>query len=160
MRIKDIEPEEDGEPKRSFSGFHEALRKTLDFQELLSNNAAVKEVLSAEEHAQVHALITLLASRLSGQRWSYFSEWKQIQLLNSAISYSVRKLSERPASLQADDNWIPCVREESDSYRTERVGSCEERGDGHSIIRETIGNLGPRRASWNYRLSSDFTTEP
>lgn len=64
MLLKDIEPEEEGGPKRSFSRYNEALQKTRAFQTFLSSDAAVKEVLSEDEYVQTHALLSALATRL------------------------------------------------------------------------------------------------
>lgn len=83
--LKDIEPEEDGDPKRDFQGYNEALKKTEEYRTFLGPNAVVKKVLSKEEHAQLTSLLSVLSGRLNGHRWDSFSEWKAIKLLNSAI---------------------------------------------------------------------------
>jgi ABC-type Mn2+/Zn2+ transport system ATPase subunit len=100
MRVKDIEPEEVGGPERDFHGYNEALKKTRDFQTFLTTNKSVKDVLSKEEHGQIRELLSVLVTRLEDRRWSSFSEWKEIQLLNSAIKL-FRKEVERKTGTPA-----------------------------------------------------------
>lgn len=100
MRAKDIEPEGIGDSKRGFDGWNEALQKTQDFQNFVSSNASLKQVLSKEEHEQVRTLLSTIVSRLAGRRWSSFCEWKGIQLLNSAIKL-FRKEVERKTGTPA-----------------------------------------------------------
>ncbi len=157
MLIKDIEPEEAGQAKRSFTGFDEALRKTLDFQQLLSNNAAVKEVLSAEEHSRVHALISILATRLSGRRWSHFSEWKQIQLLNSAIKL-FRKEVERKTGKPAKPMTTGFRTYAKNRIAIERSASAILKSVETVIttIRETIGSLGTAKGELELQTELRF----
>ena len=86
LLLKDIDPEEDGDQMRKFQAYSEALRKTDEYRAFLAPNAAIKEVLSEDEHAKLSSVLAILSERLRGRRWATFSEWKAITFLNSIIA--------------------------------------------------------------------------
>jgi predicted ATPase len=146
LLLKDIEPDEDGGPKRDFGGYNEALKKTQQFLEFLTNDTSVKEVLSEEEHEQIRTPISVLATRLSGRRWSSFSEWKEIQLLNSAIKL-FRKEVERKTGKPAMPMTTGFRAYAKNRIAIERSASAIV-GSVETVIptfRNPIGSLGPEK---------------
>ena len=84
--LKDIEPEEESGAKREFVEFNEAARTTADFLEFLAENPSVEKELSEEELREVTRILSDLFERLSKREWTSFSGWKEVCLLNSAIT--------------------------------------------------------------------------
>jgi len=146
LLLKDIEPDEDGGPKRDFGGYNEALKNTQHFLEFLTDNTSVKEVLSNEEHEQIYTLIVVLATRLSDRRWSSFSEWKEIQLLNSAIKL-FRKEVERKTGKPAMPMTTGFRAYAKNRIAIERSASAIVRSVETVIppLRDPIGSLGPEK---------------
>ena len=98
--IKDIEPEEESRAKRGFTDFNEATEKTEKFLQFLAENPSVKKELSKEEHAEVTRILSELFDRLGTRKWTSFSGWKEICLLNSAIEVfrnEVERKTDTPA---------------------------------------------------------------
>lgn len=157
MRIRDIEPEAAGDSKRSFEGYKEALRKTQEFQGFLSTDAFVREVLSEEELEHFATLLELLATRLGDQKWSKFSEWKETQMLNSAIKI-FRKEVERKTGTPAlpmstgfssfAKNRIAIERNSSEILKSVKTAM--------GAHRETIGHLGPEKGELELRTEFQF----
>ena len=85
IKIKNIDPEEEGASRREFGEFHEGTEKTANFLAFLDEHPSVKKVLTADELDNVTRLLTELLGKLGNQEWDSYSEWKQICLLNSAI---------------------------------------------------------------------------
>lgn len=83
--LKNIDPEEDGDVRRSFNEYDKALATTDEFFTFLQIDPAVKKELSAEELKELNRILSLLLDRLGGKKWTEFSGWKEIALLNSAI---------------------------------------------------------------------------
>lgn len=83
--LKNIDPEEDGDVRRSFNEYNKALATTDEFFKFLQIDPAVKKELSAEELKELNRILSLLLDRLGGKKWTGFSGWKEIALLNSAI---------------------------------------------------------------------------
>lgn len=146
MRLKDIEPEEVGGPERQFDGYNDALKKTRDFQTFLTSNKVVTDVLSRDEHGQISELLSILVTRLNDRRWSCFSEWKEVQLLNSAIKL-FRKEIERKTGTPA----LPMTtglrgyarnRLAIERSAIEIVNSAET---PLPTLRDSIGSLGPEK---------------
>ncbi|HKV96021.1 MAG TPA: hypothetical protein VJR90_00835 [Gammaproteobacteria bacterium] len=144
--LKDIEPEEYGGPKRDFQGFNEALKMTQEFLGFLSANASVKQVLSMKERGQLDTLLSVLASRLGGRRWSSFSEWKEIHLLNSAIKL-FRKEVERKTGKPAMPMNTGFRAYAKNRIAIERSASAIVKSieTGIPTLREPIGSLGPEK---------------
>lgn len=84
--LKDIEPEEATSAKREFTEFNEAVGTTAEFLEFLAKNLSVKKELDEEELTEVTRILSELLDRLRKREWTSFSGWKEISLLNSAIS--------------------------------------------------------------------------
>ena len=155
--LKDIDPEEDGGLKRDFDGYNGALRKARDFQSFLSADPSVKEVLSEAEHEQIRGLLSLLATRLDGRRWSSFSEWKGIRLLNSAIKL-FRKEVERKTGTPARPMTTGFRAYAQNRIDIERCSSEIMKSIQTFIAtrRDPIGSLGPEKGELELRTEFRF----
>jgi len=85
IRLKDIEPEESGKPKREFNQFNDAAIVTSKFQNFINTHDAVGKVLDKKERNELNRILEILSERLLENEWNNYSEWKEIKLLNSAI---------------------------------------------------------------------------
>ncbi len=92
--LKDIDTEEAGDAKRSFTKHYETTLKIGDFAELLESDPLIKKELLADEFVELKRLVGLLLERLSSKEWSDYVDWKEITFLNSAIA-KFRKEVER-----------------------------------------------------------------
>ncbi len=86
IKLKEIEPEESGNSKREFSEFAEAVTKTNNFLDFIKTHTAVGKVLDESERRKLIDPLEVLLNELVGKRWKNFSEWKETELLNSAIN--------------------------------------------------------------------------
>lgn len=85
IKLKDIDPEEEGGSKREFVEFNEGVKKTTDFIAFLEGHPSVKKALSKEEIEEVTRILSGLLNRMINREWEGYSGWKEIYLLNSAI---------------------------------------------------------------------------
>ena len=85
IKIKNIDPEEEGRPRRQFNDFNDAAKKVLEFLDFLGEDPAVEKVLSEDELTDLQRVVDDLFNRLVDKEWKSFSRWKEICLLNSAI---------------------------------------------------------------------------
>lgn len=85
IKIKNIEPEEEGRPRRQFNDFNDAAKKVMEFLDFLGEDPAVEKVLSEDELTDLQRVVDDLFNRLVDKEWKSFSRWKEICLLNSAI---------------------------------------------------------------------------
>ena len=86
IKLKDIEPEDEGAAKRGFDEFYEAAEKTDKFLAFLKKHPAVRKELNETELAELTNTISDLLKRLRKREWDNYSGWKEIGLLNSAIA--------------------------------------------------------------------------
>jgi ABC-type cobalamin/Fe3+-siderophores transport system ATPase subunit len=85
IKIKNLDTEEEGPPRRAFRQFNEGSEKAAEFLAFLEDHPAVQEVLTQEELEELTRSVTELLNRLGDKQWDTFSGWKEICLLNSAI---------------------------------------------------------------------------
>ncbi|MBU4230805.1 MAG: hypothetical protein KKG88_10970 [Proteobacteria bacterium] len=85
IKLKDIEPEEEGGAKREFVEFNEGVKKTTDFIAFLEGHPSIKKEMSIEEIEKVTRILSNLLDRMVNREWEGYSGWKEICLLNSAI---------------------------------------------------------------------------
>lgn len=85
IKLKNIDTEEEGGPKREFREFNEGVETTLRFLEFLEQHPSTPKVINEEELKNLSNLLKQLLERLSDKKWGSFSEWKEVCLLNSAI---------------------------------------------------------------------------
>lgn len=85
IKLKDIEPEEEGGAKREFGEFNDGVKKTAEFLMFLEDHPSVKKELSKEEIEEVNRILSGLLDRMGSREWKGYSGWKEICLLNSAI---------------------------------------------------------------------------
>lgn len=85
IKLKNIDQEDEGVPKREFREFNQGAQTTDQFLEFLGKHTSVQKVLSEDELETLTGLVEQLLERLSGKEWKSFSEWKEVCLLNSAI---------------------------------------------------------------------------
>jgi ABC-type cobalamin/Fe3+-siderophores transport system ATPase subunit len=90
IRLKEIDPEEEGGAKRGFNEYDTAAVTTERFIEFVKIDPAVKKELLPDELKELNRLLALLQKRLGSKKWTEFAGWKEIVLLNSAIK-SFRK---------------------------------------------------------------------
>ncbi len=83
--LKEIDPEEEGDAKRGFNEYNQAKATIEEFLRFIEIDPAVRRELSPDELKELDRILLLLLERLSGKRWTGFSSWKEITLLNSAI---------------------------------------------------------------------------
>lgn len=93
--LKDIEPQEESSAKREFSEFNEATEKTEEFLRFLAESTSVKKELDDGEHTEVTRILSELLGRLQNRKWTSFSGWKEISLLNSAITTFRREVERK-----------------------------------------------------------------
>ncbi|MDB5801155.1 MAG: hypothetical protein JWL63_2094 [Rhodocyclales bacterium] len=96
--LKDIEPEEESGARRGFTEFNEAAKTTAAFLEFLAKSPAVKKELGEEELKEVARILSELLERLLGKEWSNFLGWKEIYLMNSAITVFRREVERKTGS--------------------------------------------------------------
>jgi len=85
IKLKNIDPEEEGPSRREFVEFHEGTEKTAEFLTFLQEHPSVKKVLSSDELENLNLQLMELRDRLGDKEWGAFSGWKETLLLNSAI---------------------------------------------------------------------------
>lgn len=86
IKINNIDPEEEGSPRREFGEFHEGAEMTAKFLAFLEEHPSVKKVLKPDELDNATHLLDELLGKLGNKEWETYSRWKQICLLNSAIN--------------------------------------------------------------------------
>ena len=96
--LKEIDTEEPGDAKRSFTKYHETTAEISAFADLRENDPLIKVELSAEEYAELQTVVGRLLGRLKGQAWSSFVDWKEITFLNSAIAKFRREVERKTGS--------------------------------------------------------------
>lgn len=94
IRLKEIDPEVEGDSKRGFHEYDKATATTEEFFKFLEIDPAVKKELLPDELKELNRILSLLLERLDGMKWTSFVGWKEIILLNSAIR-SFRKEIQR-----------------------------------------------------------------
>jgi len=85
IKLKDIDPEEEGVSKREFLEFNEGVKKTFEFITFIEEHPSVKKELSREEIEEFTRILSDLLLRMIHREWEGYSGWKQISFLNSAI---------------------------------------------------------------------------
>ncbi|MDH5641613.1 MAG: ABC transporter ATP-binding protein, partial [Nitrospira sp.] len=94
IRLKELDPEEEGEAKRGFNEYNKAAATTEEFFKFLKIDPALKKELLPDELKELKRILSLLLERLGSKKWTGFAGWKEIVLLNSAIN-SFRKEIQR-----------------------------------------------------------------
>ncbi len=85
IKIKDIDPEEEGAARREFTDFNDAIVSTVRFLSFLEGNSSVQKELKVDELNDVTRILSDLVERLRNREWQGFTDWKEICFLNAAI---------------------------------------------------------------------------
>lgn len=93
--LKDLEPEEESGPKRKFEDYNKSASKVQDFLKFLAESEPVKEEINSEKLDGLVANIEDLFNSLSTGKWTKFTEWKEIQLLNGIINDTKHEVSKK-----------------------------------------------------------------
>ncbi|MBW2598560.1 MAG: hypothetical protein JRC60_00305 [Deltaproteobacteria bacterium] len=157
IKLKDIEPEEEGGAKREFLEFNDGVKKTREFIEFLQEHPSVKKELSTEEIEEVTRILSGLLERMSNREWDGYSGWKEINLLNSAIE-KFRTEVERKAGTPAKPTTtgfreyaLNRVRIEANA--SEIIKSVDTK---IKMLKESIGSLGPNKGELELRTEFKF----
>lgn len=157
IKLKDLEPEEEGSAKRVFVEFNEGVEKTNDFIRFLKNHPSVAKEFSPEEIEEATRLLSSLLERMVNREWKSYSGWKEINLLNSAIE-KFRMEVERKTGSPAKPTTTG-FRE----YATNRVmieanatKIMKSIGTKIPLKKETVGNLGPNKGELELRTEFKF----
>lgn len=157
--LKDIPIEDASSAKREFVDFDEAVTKTEDFLAFLSGNSSIKEELTDDERKQITKILSDLLERLKRREWRSFSVWKEIYLLNSAITLFSREV-ERKTGSPAKPTTTGFL-----SYAMNRINI--ERSAGEilknvdtriPILKESVGSLGSGKGELEFRTEFEFET--
>jgi predicted ATPase len=84
--LRDLDTEEEGDAARHFAKYHETTSKIAAFADLVETDPLIETELTTEEFADLNRILAVLRERLHGKHWSGFVDWKEITLLNSAIT--------------------------------------------------------------------------
>lgn len=143
IKLKDIEPEEEGAAKREFSEFNDGVKKITEFIAFLREHPSIKKELSPDEIEEVSLILTGLLDRMVKREWDGYSGWKEINLLNSAIE-KFRTEVERKTGSPAKPTTTgfreyALNRLRIEAYAAEIINSMETKIPVH---KETVGSLG------------------
>lgn len=83
--LKNIDTQEEGDARRSFTKYHDTALKIKAFSALVEEDPLVKKELADDEFSELQRILKRLLERLAGNEWSEFVSWKELSLLNSAI---------------------------------------------------------------------------
>ena len=100
IRIKDIDPQQEGDAERNFSKYHDTASRIEAFSTLVEDDPLVRKELADNEFTELQRILGLLRDRLDRKEWSGFVDWKEVSLLNSAIK-TFRNEVERKTGLRA-----------------------------------------------------------
>ncbi len=159
LLLKDIEVEQEGSPKRDFTDANEAVGKTVAFLDFLDTSQAIKKELSDEQHEEVRQILSGLLGRLILRKSSSFSTWKEICLLNSAITVIRDEVSRKtgtpskPTSVGFRE--YARNRIEIEKCAASILGSVSV---SIPIQKEPVGNLGPSKGDLEYWTEYRFQT--
>lgn len=95
IRIKDLDPEEESGPKRKFEDYNNSASKVQTFLDFLAESAPAKEVIGTEKLDELVSAISGLHKGLSKGKWTKFSKWKEVHLLNNAIKTCKREVARK-----------------------------------------------------------------
>ena len=157
--LKDIAPEEESRAKRKFLDFHKAVRTIREFLEFLGESSSIKSELTDEEYAQVTRILRQLHERLNNREWTCFSEWKEIEFLNSAITVFRREVERKtgspakPTTTGFHDYAMNRIQIELNA--AEIVRNVDTKIPIH---KERVGSLGPNKGELEIRTQFEFQT--
>lgn len=100
IRLKDIPLEEESTVERDFDDVTETTSRTADFLDFIAQDAILRDELDDKELEDITETLSSLLTRLEKRKWNTFSSWKEISLLNSAISI-FRKEVQRKTGMPA-----------------------------------------------------------
>jgi ABC-type cobalamin/Fe3+-siderophores transport system ATPase subunit len=162
IRLKDIDPEEEGASKREFLEFNEGVKKIFEFLTFIEKHPSVKKELSSAEIEELTETLSKLLLRMMDREWKGYSGWKQISLLNSAID-KFRVEVERKTGTPAKPS--------STGFREYALNRVKIGANAAAIIKsldtpikvqkETVGNLGTNKGElqlWTEFKFQDGTT--
>jgi predicted ATPase len=155
--LKDIEIEEEGGPKREFEDIREAVKRTTAFLKFLTEDRTINKELTEPEHAQLVGMLSDLLGRLRKSEWHAFCSWKEVMLLNSAVTALRREVSRKtgqpakPSSPGFRDYALNRVKIEMNAQAI--LKSVDAR---IPTSRETIGSLGPNKGELEIRTELEF----
>lgn len=164
IKLKDIEPQEEGRARRTFEEFNEATKKTAEFLGFLNEHPAISGELNETELNEIIDTLSQLHSRLEARQWQSFSGWKETALLNSAIT-KIRNEIERktgtpakPTSTGLRDYAFNRAKIEAAAAAIIKSFSTEI-----PIRKERVGSLGPDKGELEFRtefrFQNGFTTD-
>ncbi|MFO1486734.1 MAG: hypothetical protein U1F71_25465 [Verrucomicrobiaceae bacterium] len=155
IKLKDIEPEEEGGPEREFIEFNDAAEKTNEFLEFLKTHPSISKVLNTEEMGEVTGILADLFERLSKREWESYSGWKEICLLNSAIQ-KFRNEVERKTGSPAKPTTTGFREYAFNRVRIEANAAAIIRNVDAEIPpqRQVVGSLGPNKGE--LELQTEF----
>ncbi|MES9903954.1 MAG: hypothetical protein ABW168_14925 [Sedimenticola sp.] len=157
IKIKDIEPEEEGGAKREFAEFNDGVKKTTDFFEFLEVHPSVKRELSMEEIENVTRIISDLLERMGNRAWKGYSGWKEICLLNSAIDKfrtEVERKTGSPAKpITTGFREYALNRVRIEVNAAEIIKSMDTK---IQVLKEAVGSLGTNKGELELRTEFKF----
>ncbi len=157
IKLKDIEPEEEGVAKREFVEFNDFVEKTTEFIAFLKGHTSVKKELSTEEIEEVTRILSNLLNRMVNREWESYSGWKEIYLLNSAIE-KFRTEVERKTGSPAKPTTTgfreyALNRERIEANAAEIIKSLDT---NIQIFKEAVGSLGTNKGELELRTEFKF----
>lgn len=157
IKLKDIEPENPGSPKREFGEFNEAAIKTGDFIAFLKNHPAVRKELTAVERDTLSDTLAAVLERFQGREWAGFAGWKEIALMNSAID-TIRTEIERKTGIPAKPT--------NTGFYDYAINRAKIEANAKSVIesfdtkipiyKQAVGSLGPNKGALELRTELRF----
>lgn len=157
--LKDIALEDEGRVKRAFNEFKESAKKVESFLKFLTENSSVKSELTEDEYKQVVKILSALLERLGKREWSSFSGWKEIFLLNSAITL-FRDQVELKTGIPGKPTNTGFRRYAMNRIEIELRAAEILRSVDTTIpmIKERVGNLGTGKGELEFRTEFQFHT--
>lgn len=157
IKLKDIEPEEEGAAKREFSEFNDGVKKTTEFITFLKEHPSIKKELSTEEIEEISGILTGLLDRMIKREWNGYSGWKEISLLNSAIE-KFRREVERKTGTPAKPTTTGFREYALNRLRIEAnaAGIIKSMETKFPVFKKAVGSLGTDKGELELRTEFKF----
>jgi ABC-type multidrug transport system ATPase subunit len=144
IKIKDIPALGVTKPKKSFSEYKKAFEKISDMINFLSTNEPVAEVSSEQRIKSIVSQLSELSADLKKQSWFHFSEWKSIELTNSASRLFRDEVAKKIGSLtKPPDTGFRQFAENRLGIKRDAREICKNMAMAIEDDVEVVGSLGP-----------------